>query len=103
MRCYAEIRRTPLCDLTIAENGLLQLEYAMLKVRERANEVHQRRWMDSRDMVYDVGFFNGVRFTMLDQLRDFYWRDYLEFSEIADRYKSEVDFLSGEYLNRKAT
>jgi hypothetical protein len=101
MRCYQVIRRTPLNELTVAEHGALQLERAMTEVRKQANEIRSCPWMDHRCMNYPVGFFNGVRFTILHAL-DYYDRDYDEFKELAERYASEADYLAGTYLERRA-
>ncbi|MDE1007700.1 MAG: hypothetical protein OSB38_18710 [Paraburkholderia fungorum] len=101
MRCYQLMRRTPLGELTVAEHGALQLERAMLDVRKQANMVRASSWMSYHDMRYSVGFFNGVRFTILQAL-DFWTDDYDEFSELAERYASEVEYLAGPYLERRA-
>ena len=101
MRHYQLARRTPMNELTLAEHGLLRLEQAMIEVRKTANEVRTRPWMTSRDMHYPVGFFNGVRFTIQMAL-DYWDNDYEDFKELAERYASEVEFLSGPYLDRRA-
>lgn len=101
MRCYQTIRRTPLNELTLAEHGALRLEDAMLCVRKEANTIRVRPWMSVRGMDYFVGMFNGVRFTILMTIS--YWDDgYEDFKELAERYASEVDFLSGPYLEQRS-
>lgn len=103
MRCYREIRRTSFDELTIAEQGVLELERAMLAIRKAANEVRLNWWMTCNDMRYQVGVFDGVRFTVLALLKFGYRNhsEYSEFREIADRYSSEVQFLSYSYLQRE--
>jgi hypothetical protein len=100
MRCYQTIRRTPLNELTIAEHGALNLEMAMLSIRQVTNEIRTKHWMTSRDKDYAQGFFNGVRFMTLMALN--YWDPgYKDFEELADRYATEVDYLCGSYLDGK--
>jgi hypothetical protein len=99
MRCYQTIRRTPLDELTVAELGSLQLEYAMLEVRRQANEIRASKWLTRDYMDYFVGFFNGVRFGVLQTL-DYWSTDYDEFQELTYRYASEVEYLSTTYLRR---
>ncbi|WP_207000666.1 hypothetical protein [Trinickia mobilis] len=100
MRPYHEIRRTPLNELSTAEHGVLQLEWAMLKVRETANQIRVKSWMSYRDISYDVGYFNGVRFSIAMAL-PIGSSDYYEFREVSSRYASEVRFLSSAYLDRR--
>ena len=97
MRNYRTVRRTPLNDLSVAERGMIQIEFAMQYVRETANQVRLRPWLRADHMRYAIGYFHGVRFAILGALR---WgsTDYEEFDELTERYASEAEFLSTEYL-----
>jgi hypothetical protein len=97
MRNYRTVRRTPMNELSVAECGMLEIEYAMQCVREVANDVRMKPWLTSDRMRYPIGFFHGVRFAILAALS---WgsTDYEEFDELTERYASEAEFLSTEYL-----
>jgi hypothetical protein len=102
MRCLNQLLNTPLDQLTVAEHGVIALDRAMQGVRRAANEIRLNWWMDCRDMAYHVGYFNGIRLTFLYSLNR---RDdvYEELREIADRYASEVKFLSYAYRKKGGT
>jgi hypothetical protein len=102
MRCYEDICRAPISSLTVAENAVDLLENEMLHVRQLANEVRQKWWMDRSDMLYAIGQFQGVRFSMLTLINMFgTHRDWTEFHNLADTYSIEIDFLSGRYIARE--
>jgi hypothetical protein len=100
MRCLYEIMRTPFDQLTVAERGVIELEHAMYLVRRTANEVRLNWWMSPRDMTYHVGYFNGVRFAV-GATMNYAGTAYREFCRIAERYATEVEFLSYAYLQRE--
>lgn len=102
MRCYQTLRRTPYKELSIAESAVLILERAMLGLREKCNAVRASSWMNSSDADYPYAYFQGTRFSLQSMVFDHEDGSYHEFSELAERYATEADFLAGPYLERKA-
>ncbi len=101
MRCYQEIISAPAYSLTAGEIALLELEDAMLSVREEANKVRLSRHGDFTDMIYVLAFFNGTRYTAERILMRKDYSAYIVFTRIADTYALEVKYLAYEYVENR--
>jgi hypothetical protein len=91
------IRRTPLRDMSIEQNFLLELHKFMTDLRIEANKNRLRSFKNQQHLSYLVGRIHGLIFGLASALiyRGTYFADEIEMAHEAAR--TEADFLVGEY------
>jgi hypothetical protein len=93
-----EIDRIPCNSLTPCQCALIELRKAMLEIRLLANKIRLNPWMKNcHNGDYLIGFLNGIHFSWATLLI-FQTRDWYRFSEEAEAFSREADFLLGSYL-----
>lgn len=92
-----DVSRIPCARLTPYQCALLELRNAMYDIRVLANEIRSNPWMRGRNTgEYLKGRLHGISFSWATLLI-FQTNDWEEFNWEADAYRSEAEFLLGQY------